>query len=42
MDRLMITAGSADILMISGNRYKLYKVNLSISTKAFLQPDFSS
>ena len=33
---LMITAGSADILMISGNRYELYKVNLSISTRAFL------
>ena len=33
---LMITAGSADIRMISGNRYELYKVNLSISTRAFL------
>ena len=33
---LMITAGSADILMISGIRYELYKVNLSISTRAFL------
>ena len=33
---LMITAGSAEIRMINGNRYELYKVNLSISTKAFL------
>ena len=33
---LVITAGSADIRMISGNRYELYKVNLSISTRALL------
>ncbi|EJW21821.1 hypothetical protein IMCC14465_02150 [alpha proteobacterium IMCC14465] len=32
---LVITAGSADIRMISGNRYELEQVDLSISTRAF-------
>ena len=33
---LTITAGTAEIRMISGNQYKLDQVNLSISTQAFL------